>query len=89
MIVASPFNWNDSITPPNEQIAGSLDPEFEGLDSSSALLKVMEGRSSYHPHLMYTCVGSQDVDWKVREHDRCDVHFRVHLCALRKSESGR
>ena len=85
LIVASPFNWNDAITPPNEQLAGSLDPVFEGLNSAQALIQIVEGRSRYHTHLNYSVVDERDLSWVIREHSRCRVEYTVFACALRKA----
>ena len=85
LVITSPFSWNDAITPPNEQLAGSLDPAFDGLTSDQALLHVLEGKSPYHPHLRYKMLTSTDVPWKLREHARCTVHYRVFACVLRKT----
>ena len=86
LVVASPFNWNDAITPANEQLAGSLDPAFEGLDSAQALKTVMSGQSPYHTHLSYTVVDERNVSWSIREHARCSVLYQVFMCALRKND---
>jgi SAM-dependent methyltransferase len=84
LIIASPFNWVDEITPMNEQLAGGLDPTFQGMDSAAAIAELMGGKSSYHTHLRHEVLETQDVTWRVVEHKRCQVQYRVHVCALRK-----
>jgi SAM-dependent methyltransferase len=84
MIIASPFNWVDAITPINEQLAGGLDPTFQGMDSAAAIAKLMAGKSHYHTHLRHEILETQEVLWRVVEHKRCQVQYRVHVCALRK-----
>ena len=84
LIVASPFNWIDTITSPSEQLGGGLDPAFEGMDSPEALRQLLRGKTPYHQHLDHKILGTQNVPWTLQEHNRCRVSYKVHVLASRK-----
>jgi len=80
LIVASPFAWNDHLTPSDEQlwVIGG------GRPGSEVLRDLLEGGTPLLPHLSHEVVEQFDVPWVLRDHDRATHHFLVHVCVSRK-----
>jgi SAM-dependent methyltransferase len=87
VVVASPFSWRDDITPPHLQLGGGTVPELVEMGSAEALAGLMSGALPMPPplpRLSLDVVETREVDWQIRDHARCTVHYRVHVVAARR-----
>lgn len=75
VVLSSPFNWQDEITPPSEQLGG--------VDSAGSEALVAEALTRRG----YVVLETRDVPWTIVDHLRCEYRYRVHTLAARKSYS--
>ncbi len=84
LLLASPFHWVDAITPPAEQLGGGTVPAWVERGTAAGLRELLRGETPVAPELRYEILETLDAPWRVRDHDRCELHYRVHLLAARK-----
>ncbi len=84
LVLTSPFHWQDSLTPPDEQLGGGTIPALQQLGSEAALAALLTGLTPLLPLLAYDLLETRDVPWSIRDHARCEVTYLVHALAARK-----
>ena len=84
MLLASPFHWQEAITPAAEQLGGGTIPGFNRLGSCQALEEVLSGRTPWLQQLDYEILERRDAPWTLRDHDRAETRYLVHVMAARK-----
>lgn len=88
LLLASPFSWQDGVTPPEEQLGGGTIPALAALGSPEAVLAILRGETPLLPHLAYEILETtEDVPWSLRDHARCAFHYSSWLVAARKRTS--
>ncbi len=98
LIVSSPFAWQDSITPPERQLA-TLEPlsevagwpsagkplnELSAYGSAAALHTLLRGDSPLL-NVRHTIVETHELSWTLQDNARATSHYTVHVCVSRKS----
>jgi SAM-dependent methyltransferase len=84
MILASPFHWNDTITPVGSRLGGGSCPAFEGMTSPEVLRLLLQGETPFHAHLNHQILDEVQVPWTLIEHTRCRLTYDVHVLVTRK-----
>lgn len=85
LVLTSPFHWVDAITPPAEQLGGGTVPAWAQRGSAAGLAELLRGETPVAPALDYEVLETRDAPWRVRDHDRCELVYRVHVLAARKA----
>ena len=82
-LIATPYDWSDSVTPPESWLGGhSQRAAFGG--ASEPVLRELLNPSSPHAVPGLQWIGEANQPWQVRLHDRSFVSYQTHLVALRK-----
>lgn len=82
LVLASPFDWHDHITPPELQLGGGLlDPDADGPEMVS---RILAGETPWLPHLRHEVIAEDDVEWRVRTSDRSTTDYLVRIITTRK-----
>lgn len=84
LVLASPFHWVDTITEPAEQLGGGTVEGFSRLGTAAALQALLRGQTPLLDWLRYDVLEAVDVPWRVRDHARCEITYRVHVIVARK-----
>jgi SAM-dependent methyltransferase len=84
LVLASPFHWVDAITEPAEQLGGGTVAGFNGIGSAAALRALLRAETPYLDWVRYDVLETTDVPWRVRDHARCEISYRVHVLVARK-----
>jgi len=88
LVLASPFSWQDHVTPPEDQLGGGTIPALAAMGSDEAVLAILRGETPLLPHLAYEILETRDaVPWSLRDHARCSFHYSSWLVAARKRPS--
>ncbi len=85
LVLTSPFHWVDAITPPAEQLGGGTVPAWAARGSAAGLAELLRGETPLAPDLRYEILEARNASWRVRDHDRCELVYRVHILAARKA----
>jgi len=84
LLLASPFCWQDALTPADAQLGGSTVPALAALGSPAALTALLRGEAPVLTHLAYDVLHTADVPWRLRDHARAEFHYLSWLVAARK-----
>jgi SAM-dependent methyltransferase len=84
LLLASPWHWVDSITPPRRRLDRSFDPQVSHAWQMSSLLT-----GALVPEFMHKLRLQHSEDarpWSIRVHDRMTVHYSLQALLLRRIE---
>ncbi|TNF23593.1 MAG: methyltransferase domain-containing protein [Deltaproteobacteria bacterium] len=88
LLLASPFSWQDHVTPAEEQLGGGTVPALAAMGSAEAVQAILRGETPLLTHLAYEILDTvDDVPWTLRDHARCSFHYSSWLVAARKRTS--
>ena len=79
-VIGSPFHWQDTITALQRR-PESVTGTSSGPDAVRALLG---GKGPGMEQVSWELLEEREVDWVVRDHDRCAMTYRVWLMAAKK-----
>jgi SAM-dependent methyltransferase len=86
LVLASPFDWREDITPTHEQLGGSTSTgAMGGQGSPHVVEQLLQGNGTELVHLNYEVLETRDVPWQLQEHARCRVHYLVYMLIARKA----
>jgi|GEM_PF-1513375 len=80
LLLASPFHWNDQITPLEQQLQ-TLYPELDGPEATCFIL---DGGDPRLPHLSFDVVDEREVPWILWDHERCSMRYLVWMAVAVK-----
>ena len=87
MLLASPFNWEDTLTPPARQLGGANGSFLDRLGSEQALEGILTGVFPGLSHGGYEVAETANARWRFADYARCEVTHDVYLIAAHKRGS--
>ena len=84
LLLATPFHWNDAITP-NDQQFSTLYPNDDG---PSATRRILRGGDARMAQLDFEILEECELPWTLVDHARCSVHYRVWVVVARRQSTA-